>query len=167
MRSSLRVLATTVVVVLVGVCAAGPVLAYGGGGYQPPVVALSTTAVLPGGSLSVQGAFFTPTGSVELSLHSAPVFLARVQADADGAFAAVVTIPSGTPAGAHTLEALDIPTGSIATAALTVEELPVETPPPPLAGTGVAVALLLAVGLVLVAAGGLTLRGARKPVRRD
>lgn len=68
------------------------------------------TIALPGGAALVAGAEarivisgLAPESEVEVELHSDPVRLAAGTADASGVFAATVTVPADTPAGAHAL----------------------------------------------------------------
>ena len=109
---------------------------------------------------------FTPNSNASLSLHSAPVDLGTVTTDGSGSFSAQVTIPSSTTAGSHTIEALDTPTGDIATAGLTVTTGTGGGGGGGggggLAGTGVAVIGIGALGLVLLVGGGLMLMAGRR-----
>ncbi len=126
-----------------------------------PKIALSTDTIPAGDSLTVTGQNFTPNSSADLSLHSSPVSLGSVTTDGNGEFSAVVTIPSDTTVGAHTIEAVDTPTGDVAVAPLTVTAGGGGTPPP-LGGTGVAVIGIGALGVVLLVGGGLMLMAGRR-----
>ena len=121
-----------------------------------PVIAVSASTVSPGGSLTVQGAYFTPNGTASLSLHSDPVQLGTAPVDADGSFAVVITVPADEPTGRHRVDALDVPTGDVASVTLTVSA-PVSGPGTGgsggLAGTGVPARGLLALALAILAAG--------------
>ncbi|MDM7855510.1 hypothetical protein [Cellulomonas alba] len=59
--------------------------------------------VHPGDSITVTGTGVQPHATVKIVLHSTPVTLGTVKADASGAFSATVVIPGSTPAGAHTI----------------------------------------------------------------
>ncbi|MCS4274846.1 LPXTG-motif cell wall-anchored protein [Mycetocola sp. BIGb0189] len=66
-------------------------------------VSVGKSAVAVGGTVHVTASGFTADEPVEIWLHSTPVRLAVVNADAQGRIDTVVAIPVGTPAGAHTL----------------------------------------------------------------
>ena len=131
-----------------------------------PSISVSSSTVAPGGSDTVSGTNFTPNSSVSLSLHSDPVDLGTVTTDGSGNFSAAVTIPSSTATGSHTIEALDTPTGDVATAAITVSTSGTGTGGGGggggLAGTGVAVIGIGALGIVLLVGGGLMLMAGRR-----
>lgn len=57
----------------------------------------------PGDPVSVNGSGYTPGETVDETLHSTPVSLGSVMANGSGDVSATVTIPIGTPAGAHEL----------------------------------------------------------------
>jgi len=132
-----------------------------------PVIFLNKTVVEQGGSVIVTGENFTPNSNVVLTLTSVQVPLGTVHTDSNGEFTAQITIPSTEPTGQHTVEALDTPTGDVATATLTV-----------VAGggtgggtggtgggvaeTGVAVIGIGALGVVLLIGGGLMLMAGRR-----
>lgn len=59
--------------------------------------------VHPGDTITVTGTGVQPHATVTVVLHSTPVTLGTVKADASGAFSATVTIPASTPVGAHTV----------------------------------------------------------------
>ncbi|MBS0022527.1 purple acid phosphatase family protein [Microbacterium paraoxydans] len=97
-------------------------------GVTPPVteepeptatVELGASSVVAGGTVEVSGSGFAAGAELRLELRSDPVSLGTVTAAADGSFARTVTIPAGTPAGAHTL-AVILPDGTEVTAALAV-----------------------------------------------
>ncbi|MGX5695574.1 hypothetical protein ACWKWP_05185 [Agromyces soli] len=63
-----------------------------------------TGELRPGGSITVTGAGLAGgTAGFSVELHSDPVQLGTVTTDGAGAFSLAATIPSSTPAGAHTL----------------------------------------------------------------
>lgn len=104
---------------------------------------------VPGGSVTVEGGGFYPGESVELVVHSTPVTIATVTANAAGGFATTAAIPSSVPPGAHTLVAMGLTSGHAfsASIALAMPATGVET-----AGPAVVSAVLLLLG-----AGSLTL----------
>ncbi|WP_426187400.1 MSCRAMM family protein [Microbacterium sp. TWP3-1-2b2] len=124
---------------------------------------LSVDAVRAGDAVTVAGAGFTPGAKVTFELHSDPIRLGTLQADADGLLGGTLRIPASAPAGKHTLVAM---AGSsvIASAALEVTAAQqsgvgsggAETPDGGLASTGADVpALAAAFAVVLVVVGGL------------
>lgn len=76
-----------------------------------PVVTLSATSVVAGGTLNVKSSGFTPSEQIEVWIHSTPSFVQTVRADANGAVDASVTIPRSTANGAHRLELRGISSG--------------------------------------------------------
>ena len=81
--------------------------------FAPSVYTLTGPAsTVAGGEISVDGTGFDPGETVSLALHSEPVALGTVAADAVGAFSTTVTIPANTVAGDHTVVA----TGAAGTA---------------------------------------------------
>ena len=158
---------TAVFVAMIGLIIAAASLGSPASAYPDgvnPTIAVSDTTPAQGQSLTVTGAHFTPNSSAKLTLHSTPVDLGSVSTDANGNFAAQVTIPSSTPAGAHTIEALDMATGDVTAAAITVSATSGGGGGGGggLAGTGVAVIGVGALGVVLLAGGGLMLLAGRR-----
>ncbi|MGO2519093.1 MAG: fibronectin type III domain-containing protein [Microbacterium sp.] len=95
-------------------------------GITPPVepevpasITLGASSVVAGGEVTVSGSGFAADASLALELRSTPVQLGTATTDAEGAFAATVTVPADTAAGAHTL-AVILADGSEVTAELTV-----------------------------------------------
>jgi LPXTG-motif cell wall-anchored protein len=68
-----------------------------------PSVALgdSDLRVTAGSAVGISGRGFAADTALTVTLHSTPVRLASITTDADGAYAAQVTIPASTEAGAH------------------------------------------------------------------
>ena len=62
---------------------------------------VSTTTPTAGGTMAISGNGFAAGATLTVTLHSDPVVLATVAADAGGAYSVVVTIPAGTTPGTH------------------------------------------------------------------
>ncbi|MFP3466543.1 lamin tail domain-containing protein [Leifsonia sp. SIMBA_070] len=140
----------------------------GGGAPGAPVATVSTGSVSAGGAVTVTASGFSAGEKVEIWLHSDPVLLAVVTAGPTGGVTATVRIPSGTPAGAHTLVLLGQTSGATATVGLTVaataSAAATNGGPAGLAATGSDVTVPLGAALLLAAAGGALLlaRGVRR-----
>jgi hypothetical protein len=126
-------------------------------------IELSTNTAPPGGSLNVTGQGFQPNSDVSLTLHSTPVSLGTAHTNGAGSFSQGVTIPASTTSGSHTITAVDA-AGDTASASLTVTGSSGSSTPPStgLAGTGVAVIGIGALGVVLLIGGGLMLLAGRR-----
>ncbi len=149
------------------------------------VVSLSAAKVRAGQALQVRASGLQDGEAVEVWLHSTPQFLARTTADVAGELDLSVTVPAGTPVGAHTV-VVEAASGATGTAAVTVLAAATPTPTPTagtpepstgttpsptatsgtgtatpadpdLATTGGDVAGLLAAGLLALVAGGVVL----------
>jgi LPXTG-motif cell wall-anchored protein len=81
---------------------------------------LSASTVHAGGTITVTGSGFIDGENVSITLHSTPVTLATVVADASGDISKSVNIPSDTPLGVHSIVLLGGTSGATATASLTV-----------------------------------------------
>jgi hypothetical protein len=68
-----------------------------------PTVQLSTSSITAGGSITITGTGFAPVTTFSVVLHSVPVTLGSVTTTLAGTFSAVVTIPSTTAIGTHTV----------------------------------------------------------------
>ncbi|MDO4717325.1 MAG: 5'-nucleotidase C-terminal domain-containing protein [Propionibacteriaceae bacterium] len=96
-----------------------------GPGTPPPgsapeaLITVSPERAAVGAKLTVTGASFAPGEQVRLELHSTPVLLATVTADAQGRFTATLTVPRVAP-GAHQVVATGGSGGRRASASLTV-----------------------------------------------
>lgn len=129
-----------------------------------PTIAIAGGTVAAGGKVTVTGAGFAPTESLQVTPHSDPVDLALAASDAWGAFSTVVTVPRDTPPGAHRIEVRGAASGSAwanrtATAAA--------APPGTLAVTGADVPILLLKALALLAlVAGAALRHVRSRLER-
>ncbi|MDQ1131030.1 hypothetical protein [Microbacterium sp. SORGH_AS_0888] len=122
-----------------------PALAPSGPTATAPTASLSTHTALQGGQLTVTGSGFTANEPLELWLHSTPVKLTTLTANADGTFTQVVTIPTGTALGSHQIEVRGTTSGSL-TLNLTVTDTLAATGLDPAASVGVGIgggALLL------------------------
>lgn len=95
-----------------------------------PTLTSPVTTVIAGERLPLTGSGFSPNETVTLSLTGTDAELATVQADAQGAFAVDVSIPSGTT-GAQQIRALGRTSNAAALFAITVAPAPSgETPAP-------------------------------------
>ena len=85
----------------------------------PPTTSSTTTAA--GGTMVISGGGFMPGATLTIELHSDPIVLATVTADAFGAYSVVVTIPAGTPPGTHAIVVTGLgPDGQIRTSTVAV-----------------------------------------------
>lgn len=82
------------------------------------------TTVAAGGSLALAGTGFTPGASLRIVLHSDPVTVGTLTVAADGTVSGSVRIPAGTPAGAHTIDAVDASGASTLVAPLAITVTP-------------------------------------------
>lgn len=132
---------------------------------------ISSATAMPGDTITVTGEGFAPGEVVSIELHSEPVFLGDAVADDDGAFSTTVLIPTETAIGEHTIVLTGENPESTISFALAVTAEPVdpgpggpivepvpgepgsETPPGTIASTGAVVMPVLALGLLLAAAG--------------
>ena len=139
---------------------------------EPRIVSSVLRAVV-GASLELVLSGFAPGETVRVELHSTPVLLGEVQADASGRAALAVNIPAGTEAGQHSLVALGLSSGTRAETPITVTAEPAASGAAPaakaasgptLASTGVELLPLGMVGGVSLAAGLLLLLAARAGV---
>jgi len=127
-------------------------------------LSLSNSAPAPGGSTTVTSSGWKPSSEVTITLHSTPVVLATVKADATGSVNAAVTIPSSASTGTHTIELA----GTSSAGAPQTMSTPITVEASggdPLPRTGAAVAALVLVGVVLFVVGS-ALSTARKRALR-
>ncbi|WP_082013768.1 phosphatase PAP2 family protein [Microbacterium hominis] len=89
-------------------------------GVVTALVTLGSGSVTAGGNLTVTGAGFQPGETVTIELHSTPVRLGTAVASATGTISATVTVPAGTPAGAHTIVLSGASSGVTAATPITV-----------------------------------------------
>lgn len=83
-------------------------------------ITTTTRSVTRGDAVTVTGSGFSANEKVALELHSEVLALGEATADADGAFAATVTVPATAPVGDHELVATGTESQRSATAALSV-----------------------------------------------
>jgi hypothetical protein len=69
------------------------------GPYDTAPITVSNSQPAPGGQLHVVASGYKPNSDVKIYIHSAPVLLATVKADANGVVDATVQVPSDFPAG--------------------------------------------------------------------
>lgn len=72
-----------------------------------PVLSVDAASYKRGDAVTVSGTGFEPGAQVQLTLHSAPVLVATLTAQADGTLAGSFAIPADAEAGTHTLVADD------------------------------------------------------------
>ncbi|WP_136057458.1 carboxypeptidase-like regulatory domain-containing protein [Microbacterium sp. K24] len=84
-----------------------------------PALTLSAGTVVAGKEITVSGTGFAPGAAIAFELHSDPIALGTLTADAGGVLRGSFRIPASAPAGAHTLVALS-GTTVIASTPLTV-----------------------------------------------
>lgn len=85
-----------------------------------PALELSADTLLAGEKFTVTGTGFAPESTLAFELRSEPVVLGTATADAGGRLSGSFRVPAGTPAGTHTLVALDEDAVVVASAALKV-----------------------------------------------
>lgn len=85
-----------------------------------PALTLSSASVRAGNDIVVSGTGFEPGQKIAFELRSDPVALGSLTADASGVLSGSFRIPAGTPAGAHTLVALNAESEIVASVALQV-----------------------------------------------
>lgn len=132
-----------------------------------PEIELNVDTIQAGGKVGIAGYGFESDAVLTIELHSDPVKLGTMTAGAAGDVKTTVVIPESTPAGEHTVVVLDANGKQLATASLTVTAAATQTPTPTeepthvattkpggaLADTGADVVPLLALGLIVLAAG--------------
>ncbi|MFN3706656.1 hypothetical protein [Microcella sp.] len=139
-----------------------------------PALSLDEASVHAGTPFTLRGAGFDPDRDYPAILNSDPVLLGTVSTDAEGAFAATLTIPVSVPAGEHVLTVGDasIPITVLAAEVVAESEkrtiLVADAPPaePELAATGadpVAASILGLLAVALLAAGAAAVRASRQP----
>jgi hypothetical protein len=113
---------------------------------------------------TVEGGGFTPGEDVSGQLHSVPLALGTVRADARGVARFTIRIPAGFVTGRHTVVMTGLTSGHVDTIAVTVDA---SSSGQSLAATGVRLELLVVLGLALLGGGAVLIAGARSgPGRR-
>lgn len=137
-----------------------------------PTLALAAGSIRAGNDITISGTGFMPGATIAFELHSDPIKLGTLTADADGALKGTLRIPASAPAGAHTLVALS-GTTVIASTALNVTAAAgtgtggqaggsAAAPGTRLASTGLeAPVAIVAIGVFLTVMGGLLVRRRR------
>ncbi|PQZ54760.1 MULTISPECIES: collagen binding domain-containing protein [unclassified Microbacterium] len=142
-----------------------------------PALSLGVDSIRAGNDIAISGTGFAPGATIAFELHSDPIALGTLTADADGVLQGALRIPATAPAGAHTLVALS-GTTVLASTPLTVTAAAgtggqtgggvaspgggAATPGGQLATTGAdAPVALLALGVILAMMGGLLVRRRR------
>ena len=115
-----------------------------------PALHLSRDAVTAGDELRVEVTGLVPGELVDIELHSDPVVLGELRADAAGELRARLAIPASTPAGTHSIVVYAAASGSAA-AELEVRAAPGSADPGDLASTGVQLGILTWAALMLLA----------------
>jgi len=131
-------------------------------------ISLSASTVPEGATIGITGQGFGANDTVVLTLHTTTYSLVTAHANASGAFTTSAKLPAGVT-GQHTVEAAATPSGSYASAPITI------TAPGTSSGggtsssgsgglsnTGVAVIGIGAIGVVLLIGGGLMLLAGRR-----
>ena len=122
---------------------------------------LSATQVVAGGQLTVSGTGFEPGETVEATLHSTPIDLGTVTADANGAVSLTFTVPADLEPGVHSVDLVGRQSG--ARLSLEFEVLGVELPRGlPATGRTTDTQAAAGAGLVLVGAALLALARRRR-----
>jgi hypothetical protein len=132
-----------------------------------PTLTVAVSSVRAGGEIAVTGEGFASGETVRFELHSDPIVLGTLRADAGGRIDGTLRIPASVPAGAHTLVALGEGASIQASLALQVQSAATAAgttsgaaaSPAVLASTGAELpAAGLVIGLFLVIAGGVIAR---------
>lgn len=138
-----------------------PAAPTGTGSDAAPQITSSKTLMRAGAEVTLVARGFVPGERVTFVLHSDPVVLGTAVADADGVATLTVELPTGVPAGAHTVIATGVDSGRAADVGVTLtgaaDELAV-TGADPVALGGLVAALLVT--------GGALVTGARLQSRR-
>jgi titin len=171
-RKVIRI-AAVAALAMVGLFWASPAFAYGptGPSLGTNINVVNTTT--GGASITISGSNYQPGETVTLVLFSTPVTLGTSgPTDATGSFSMPVTIPTGTPLGAHTIVGTGNAIGDSASTAITVVSASagtaaVITPSSGTSGgslafTGSDIAALTGVGAISLALGGMLVFAGRR-----
>jgi hypothetical protein len=124
---------------------------------------ISITVVAPGGTITINISGFQPGEVIVIVIHSTPVQLASVTANASGAASATFTIPNTTPTGLHTITATGLTSGHVVSFQIRVEQATAAGGGPGLSNTGVAAVALGTVGVIFLIGGiAFTFAGRRR-----
>lgn len=172
----MRVLLTSIVMLLVSGYAGGARLALAQ--YPPPgaIAAVGDNTVFPGGSLTVLGSGWQPGSFVDLDFLSRPVSLGDAHVDQQGGFSEVVTVPEGATPGPHSIrvsgtaesgmsDTVFIPVRVVATRVAAGPSVEDEAGPLTLPFTGVVVRVWMIVLVGLFALGLLARAASRRRAR--
>jgi hypothetical protein len=170
LRPRLHTLALISILVLGVLLAGAP--AQAAPGYPPPTPSpspsqpgntISITVVTPGGTITINISGFHPREVIIIVIHSTPVQLASVAANASGAASATFTIPNSIPTGLHTITATGLTSGHVVSFPVRVEQATAAGAGPGLSNTGVAaVALGTVAGIFLIGGIAFTVAGRRR-----
>jgi hypothetical protein len=131
-----------------------------------PTITLSVSRVTAGAPVSLHAAGFAPGEIVDISLHSTPISLGTLTADAEGEVDGMVMIPADVEPGAHTLLLVGRTSGTRVSAPLEVLGVTAAPGDPrAIPATGSASGGLAAVGSSLVLAGLALVGGGRRRAR--
>lgn len=141
-----------------------------GEGEDAPSLSISSTELSPGESFELEGAGFAADEAVEVVLHSEPITVGTLTADAEGVIAGTLELPAAAAAGEHTIVVTGAESGLTAEVAVTVASAPTGAAAAGggsgagmLAFTGTALPIAAAsAAVVLLAAGGLLLLRRRR-----
>jgi hypothetical protein len=124
---------------------------------------ISITVVTPGGTITINISGFQPREVIVIVIHSTPVQLASVTANASGAANAALTIPTSIPTGLHTITATGLTSGHVVSFQVNVEQATAAGGGPGLSNTGVAAVALGTVGGIFLIGGiAFTFAGRRR-----
>ena len=126
-----------------------------------PQITSSKTLMRAGAEVTLVARGFVPGERVTFVLHSDPVVLGTAVADADGVATLTVELPTGAPAGAHTVVATGVDSGRSADVGVTLTGAADE-----LAVTGTDPGALGGLVAALLVTGGALVTGARLQRRR-
>ncbi|WP_193509378.1 Ig domain-containing protein [Cryobacterium sp. BB736] len=133
---------------------------------QAPFVLESSSGTLTGGEFVVSGGGLIPGSTVAIELHSTPVLLGTVTADASGTFSLrVPALPAGIAFGAHRIVATATSPGGVvrvAELAVTVPRPVTAVQPTALPATGADSAGPLAAATLLLVTGGVMMMHRRR-----
>lgn len=128
----------------------------------PPTPEGAAVPAVPARSVQVfTGGGFAPGELVRGTLHSTPVDLGLVTADARGTATFVVALPAGLEGGRHTVTMVGLGSGRGTSAAFSLTP-GTASPGPSLAYTGASPAAPLALGVALLVAGGVLVTASRR-----